>query len=1393
MSSNIPAGSIARAEDVPPQQEDEDEDNLSINSTIIEDNDDSEKEWEVEDVLADRPHPTDPDALQYLIKWEGFKLEYSTWEPVENLGEGLLAKWEENKSEIAAGNRDVFDLQTYDVACAERTERHMRRNAKRLRLGLPLTPPFPPGYTPMASPVATATENSSFSSDDEARELDKFDDASIPLSKPKATVSTSVPSLDTAMPVPTSTVQRAVKQTMFTGIPSQAAKKGSNTPRALDKGQDQQPPLPAPKISSKASVASSSLAGSGPVRKGSGGTMTGYQGTAGRSSVFKPSTTKVSTQNTSAAANKPSSTVARPPNQSSAQVNTMTTKRLTATRTRGPSASSATNIFAGGKLRKKRANLGDVMADPSKTPKAFSNMRMMNLAKKRGIEKGDAVGALSTIPSKFIIGNEPANLGSRRQSLVSPTTTGSPQNNETLNPPIELPETVSKLRESTGSAQQGATEEVPTIKRKKSVRFTGEDDESFTGTMDDQVGDFSEINTRIKAPATDKGVPVPSKKLSLANYQERGQTQTIEKVVKFGRAEAIMANFTGIPRHPATWLSAFKAEKLLHFASTCSSFHFFTQKNQLIGGKHAAGVVMPASPKHTAAVQNVTQTLKRSSIGLHLIAREYSILIYPADSDSWVWLDNDDKKPSQDDSLRYLIFHSLIPSEFYKEPKAFNQLIYPNGANDPDLVGALTGLDFSKMLPQDLKLKNKQVYMLLIPLKARQLLGLIMAWLRFQQPGRPIFTVEQQDSWRLFHEAVQAGAGGTIISHADFTLWKLEKIPEVWRLLEDQKYTFWHLDTGENKRPQYPSTLNATSIPGALQLTRLFPYGRAFLITPSFAISEPAQLCKFLEWFKLYAANPGHIIVTCHDFPLFLKNITEEKQKEHSTLMRLNPNDKDVYTFLERIGRSKNDIDDHFRAWKLLQEIMEHFGDEEASEDIRKVHWLDEFIDPSDEQSLVNAFCWWTQLKCDRFRRFYVLGSNPRQIQRAYRYIEIPRYFNTEDSDPDVASILSQRRLVVAELRKESDKHDTELNIAWDTVGTSYRGSDVVSEWRISICKTPFSFPSDCFRTGNPQELQWWIDAHRRRTGSNWAELHQRPVAWKDWNMAVQFGDGDERGRHYDTFSSWFKAAPKFTKKRNTWYGLFYTITDTWDEYMPKRIYERHPWIAICRPKNPHLITPAGHFTSIELFIWDIAAVDREKFGPGLLDMQCQLIDYVHESVAECYPGCSLSQVWYSSTTKLQFSPNVNPLDITCRRIEEMFDNCREELPPMDNLLRSRWALVDPRLWNAGMSSITLRTKPIQKPFDLALKRIPQTEEDKLKPERIIWHPAQGSTRRRGTKCLNDLYEACFKARLRDPQCGHIKYQYRPTQEWWADQVNEGRGYGYIRVDAGGNIIGRLG
>ncbi|KXJ89619.1 hypothetical protein Micbo1qcDRAFT_164897, partial [Microdochium bolleyi] len=57
-------------------------------------------EFEVEAVLAERQDPDDPHATQYLIQWENYPMDQCTWEPLQNLGKGVLEGWEEAKAEI---------------------------------------------------------------------------------------------------------------------------------------------------------------------------------------------------------------------------------------------------------------------------------------------------------------------------------------------------------------------------------------------------------------------------------------------------------------------------------------------------------------------------------------------------------------------------------------------------------------------------------------------------------------------------------------------------------------------------------------------------------------------------------------------------------------------------------------------------------------------------------------------------------------------------------------------------------------------------------------------------------------------------------------------------------------------------------------------------------------------------------------------------------------------------------------------------------------------------------------------------------------------------------------------------------------------------------------------
>ncbi|KAI1649486.1 uncharacterized protein F4817DRAFT_330523 [Daldinia loculata] len=1303
----------------------DDIDNISLASTDYGVNsEDQDKEWTVADLYADRAHPERPGERQYLIKWDGFPIDQCTWEPVENLGPGLLAQWEEIQEEIATGQRLPFDIEIYNTACREKAERHERRNAKRKRLGLPLTAPLP---------LESPTEDSStmIASGDEM-DLDG------------GLKETS----NVGNPTPKIKPQKIVKQKMFIGIPTpteassvQNKNKNKRAPtHPISSKPTQRPPKP-----KRAS------SGDG----GIGTTMTGYQGTA-----RKPSTDTKKTSNQTASNSTSKAPSSLPPKMSSSLANKFSGKRHTATRTQPQTATLPTrksNVFIGGKERKKRASLGDVMDDPSKAPKAFNSMRVMNIAKKRGIERMDGAHLdISSIPPSFFVTNDQRSRPNPGQTNASSPVT------PIANAPI--------VQSPTAISPSGANITTPTLKAKKSVRFTGAQDDApedtpMGGATDDGVGLVVDSPMDIEhPPGTPDSVKVhPSRRLSLATYQERGQTQVVLKTVVFGKSgsEPIQVLFCGMTRQVQPWLSAFMAQETFHFDSICSSYNFVFRKGALMMGETLSdGTVEAKSKELSSTLSNVAEHLRRNSYGSHLITEQFSILVYPSNCDGWNELGVDISKLNPESHLRYIIYKSRDDMKLYPPasvPRAPTRLSHvEQGSHCRVLIKDLLGLDFSLFLPQNPKEKDNQVFMLLFPEREKQVCNMIKLWLRSCQPACQIFTHEIKDSWVHFHETVQAGKSGTIILHEDVST-SIRKLPRIFQMIDNKHcYTLWDLATGQYNPPRFPSDIYASIEPGTLQLTRLFPQGRAFLITPSFALSDPVRLHKFLEWFRNYCCNPHYLIMACADFLDYLKVVTLEKEAERKRMCLAHKNNPHLEELLAESGLGKQELEARFRAWEALKGIIADFGDGETSEEIRKVEWVTDFIDPNDEQSLVNYFCWWSSLKCDRYRKFTVLGSNNNKNRAAYRNIEIPIYTEETVNDPDIASA-----------REKSKKlaHDAS-----------------VPPGSASSASSPHAFlPRSSLSSGSATELKQWITSLpiRLPRKGNWAKLHYKPVSWLNVPMADHFGD---LRCEYDTFKNWLGAAHKFSNI-NTWYGLFYTIDDEWNPQLPPSSYRRHPWVAVLRPRNPHFNSVT--YAEVELFIWDIFAHDRES-GRGkatLLNMQRHLIDLVRREISLKDSRYYLGEVYMSSKTNLKYNPKDKPLDFTKRMVEEMMADGKQWLPPIGSLLPDKgWIRIPKYEWHGGVAySKTQKQKPI-----------PKYESDENKLQRSIWHAPRPGTKLEKSACVNDLYEAAYSARAKDPSCQTMRYQYRSTLDWYHDMKAEGRDSSHVQVDSADRILTKL-
>ena len=113
-----------------------DSDSISINSTAISE---LEDQYQVEQIL-DEVIGENGNCL-YLVKWEGYPVEETTWEPKESfLQNHSLQKWQERKKRIQHGIEEKFDTEELDKMKArlaeDKEQRRQRRQVKRERLGL---------------------------------------------------------------------------------------------------------------------------------------------------------------------------------------------------------------------------------------------------------------------------------------------------------------------------------------------------------------------------------------------------------------------------------------------------------------------------------------------------------------------------------------------------------------------------------------------------------------------------------------------------------------------------------------------------------------------------------------------------------------------------------------------------------------------------------------------------------------------------------------------------------------------------------------------------------------------------------------------------------------------------------------------------------------------------------------------------------------------------------------------------------------------------------------------------------------------------------------------------------------------------------------------------------
>ncbi|KAK0705206.1 hypothetical protein B0H67DRAFT_604111 [Lasiosphaeris hirsuta] len=1298
----------------------ESDDDISLTSTV-EDQHDSDEEFGVEGILAEQK--SSEGKMFYLVEWTGFPLHRSTWEPEANLGNELKAMWEATKKRQKSGDEPPFEIklnefnEAQETATREKEERHRRRNVRRMRTGLPLTPPFPESST-----AKTAVDDSMESSEDEATE-DAYIEEPVPA------------------PTPSKSHLRPKQQRVFSGnIPS------STSTDVVPSGQR-----------AGASSASRNQTRRPPT--------TGYQGTARRLSGSKPSTSNASATPRSTVPSQASgSSIPRPPANANPR-RVLTAKRSAVTKR------PASNIFSGGKMRKPRQNLAAVMSDPSKEPKFFEKARFRRIAEKGSRDKEDRAPDLAVLQAMqgFDISKGPANRRTSKETIVSPTFLPAQDSSSLLTSSKSAaePRAASDPKPSSGPRPASQSGSKPSLgpkpafksqdsslgggskRERKSVRFLDNDDNHSVLVQEPEAMDVDmpTAQARLKSPPLSKQYssneyppPLP-KKMSLNEYLPK-LLHSSEKKLILGKSATAEVLFNGLPRESEP-LNGFLAEETLDFGHTCLAQSVQHQLQTMIQMSLATGTITPKIGSESR-VKEMAEFLKSRLLGLYHPHPNYNILIYPTKCEEWKmnFLGSEPASPA-DVALRYYIFASTFDCSRMLRPLTLPmQLQTKPGSERAIIMKRFFNFDYQRLLP-GIGATEMHSFFLVFPESRGAMMQALYHWLRACRPDCQIYTSHNAGSWKAFRANVE-NASGVVIIHELLT-WSLRRFPHLGVYLMKRHDQYWCLSEPVQPHPIFPSisTAEGPLPPGDIKLNRLFPHRSVILLSPSFLVSEPQRTYELFEWFlQNWVKKTNYRLVTASNISDYLLELALQKSEERDRLRaRSDSNSINIELEANLRGLSQSDCELRFKVAAQASEL-DHYRRKKAGlygedEDINSsLIYVDPAIDPNDEQSLVNWFGWWSTLRADQFRKFYVVGSSPTisypGSRRAQRHVRIPTYTRVTINYPDIVLDTYQQTLT-----DQPPEVKGSGPIAQDKrVGVA--GAQAVDPG------PPWTFHSDLIKSDSALEIERYMQTiFNKVPPQKWSPwtLYKFPVYWADIQMADRFGGFRQEQKR---IKDWFDFTWSFTlspnKNFNTYIGFFYTVADGQDpQDLPKsQRLRRDPWLAVYRPVNPHKGRP---FTRCEVIIWDPTAKRRcpgaqEPAERDLFEMQRRVIQYIREHGSALNPGTWIDQVWLGGFDHAGIDIDSSPFDSTMVFLERLLGNIREFLPAYEGHM-----------------------------------------------------PGRGFKKK--SKCTNKLYEDARLARARstDSSVTQMPYQFRLTSDWYGEQKAEGRGFEHINVDCWENIF----
>ncbi|KAH7311730.1 hypothetical protein B0I35DRAFT_71427 [Stachybotrys elegans] len=794
-----------------------------------------------------------------------------------------------------------------------------------------------------------------------------------------------------------------------------------------------------------------------------------------------------------------------------------------------------------------------------------------------------------------------------------------------------------------------------------------------------------------------------------------------------GTAATVKLHFEGLSTENAEmdpWMLAFETSdginECLEFSHTCSASQFldkerfFAPQGLGAGTSLAKGTLLSAGDSRTR-VKAYAEKLAVLSFGLLCHHNGHCILIYPSDSE-WKFKDIPvTRLPER--QLSYIIFKPLINllSASAPSPISSPQIMQQdeNGeAMAPSPMGDenFMGVSYNQLIPKQVIAEQHKFFLAFPPWHGCEA-GTIAKWLRKSNPHCEITTSLKPEGWSYFVKS----DSGIVIIHED-AIWAIRRFPGLDRLLQGRsgRYSFWTFNRSLQPDTSSVSTGQASSSVGRLFLRRIFEHGLVILLTPSFLAAYPQQAHALIKWFiRGFVMGDGQYkrgkLAVCSGVDDWMLTLAEEKQSFRAETRHMTDKQRKEKGLTDGAMESRD---------KLSKYLMNLMSDSKDHIDPPLIV-APSNIDGDDEQSLVNWFGWWSIMHAEDYRKFVVVGTKPTiPYGRLTKLAHAPKFDPAATGDPD----FGERRL--------DEGMNSYATLTDRSSGRPLPLHDILKE----------------------------LDRNKNRRFG--LMIYNMPVSYWHPDMAFRFRD---YGSIYRTYDSWVDFFHPFDSARaSTWCGLFCTINEKWDaeRVSSDTTPQRHPWIAIHRPRNL-FVKP---WTESELLIWDPTISKRavnqnEVYDSDLTEGQRQLAARLRDPAKTRNPHQPMRNIWIGGFNAMKFDSYASPMDITLTFLKYLADDLKKHVPVVaDQMLSRGWKPV----W-AGT----------------ATPASPEASESEGEELKTIFHPPSAAKTQdghsRSSKCTNNLLAATA--------AGNQLYKFQPTMIWYKRQADEGRGFEHIKVD----------